>query len=212
MIRPYQTSFPSDFLRDYQTGVMAYRYKGKPCLKSPIDLAIYLQVLWNERPRTIFEIGSGAGGSAVFFSDVAASYDLKAEIVSIDREPPGAPGAGNIRFLSGDVLDLETVFARNDLFSLPHPWFVIEDSAHTYAGCAAALRFFGQHLCSGELLVMEDGILDDLGMSETYQGGPNRAIAEIGEQSPELFEVVTNYANMFGRNATYNPNGYLRRK
>lgn len=191
---------------------MAYRYRGLPCLKSPIDLAIYLQVLWNERPRTILEIGSGAGGSAAFFSDVAASFELEAEIVSIDREPPSPPGVGDVRFLQGDLLDLEAVFVRNDLFSLPRPWLVIEDSAHTYEGCTAALRFFGRHLLSGELLIMEDGVLDDLGMSETYQGGPNRAISEVCEQIPELFEVVTSYTDMFGRNATFNPNGYLRRR
>ena len=93
--------------------------------------------------------------------------------------------------------------------TLPRPWLVIEDSAHTYDGCLAALRFFSRHMNSSELLVMEDGILTDLGMSDRYDGGPNRAIETFLSEAPQAFTINRQYCDMFGRNGTYNPNGYL---
>ena len=59
---------------------------------------------------------------------------------------------------------------------------------------------------------MEDGILSELGLDEQYNGGPNRAIIEFFAQNPDCFDIETAYCDMFGINATYNPNGYLRKK
>ena len=210
-MRSFRTAFPKDWLSAYQAGVLGYSYKGIPCLKSPLDLAIYMQALWNERPKTIVEIGSKHGGSAVLFSDLAATFDLDAAVVSIDVDPPQTPPGCGARFFQGDVLNLGAVFDEHDLFSLPRPWFVVEDSAHTYAGCTAALEFFHRFLAPGEVLVIEDGVLSDLGLSPEYDGGPNRAITDFFATHPSAFEVLTEYADMFGQNATYNPNGYLRR-
>ncbi len=210
-MRSFETAFSADFLDAYQQGSLGYTYKGVPCLKSPIDLAIYLRLLWAEKPKTILEIGSKEGGSALFFCDSAATFDLGATVVSIDMNTPTNPPDCDGRFLEGDVGNLDEVFTQQDLFSLPRPWLVVEDSAHTHAGCLAALDFFRSHLCAGELLVIEDGVLAELGLSDKYSGGPNRAIAEFFERWPGSFEVVTDYTDMFGTNATYNPNGYLRR-
>ena len=66
-MRPFQVALPLDFLEAYQGGVLAYTYRGIPCLKSPLDLAIYMRALWDEKPRTIIEIGSKLG-AALFCS------------------------------------------------------------------------------------------------------------------------------------------------
>ena len=211
-MRSFRTAFSVDFLEAYQRGSLSYSYKGVPCLKSPIDLAIYLRVLWNERPKTILEIGSKEGGSALLFCDVAATFGLGATVVSIDLDKPSDPPDCDARFLEGDVTNLNAVFAEHDLFSLPRPWLVVEDSAHTSGGCLAALEFFRRQLRPGELLVIEDGVLAELGLSEQYEGGPNRAIGDFFAKWPNAFEVATDYTDMFGTNATYNPNGYLRRR
>ena len=135
-----------------------------------------------------------------------------ATVVSIDLTRPSNPPDCNARFLEGSVTNLNGVFTEHGLFSLPRPWFVVEDSAHTYGGCFAALEFFRHHLRAGELLVIEDGVLVELGLSEKYAGGPNRAIEDFFGRWPAVFEVATDYTDMFGTNATYNPNGYLRRR
>ena len=64
---------------------------------------------------------------------------------------------------------------------------------------------------AGDVLVVEDGAIDDLGLADAYNGGPNRAVAEFMAASPRTFRVLQEYCDMFGTNAIYNPNGYLMR-
>lgn len=210
-MRAFDTAFGKGFLPGYQAGVMRFRYRGLPCHKSPIDLAIYSEALWQLRPRTVIEIGSKAGGSALWLADQMQAFGLDATIDSIDLEPPVIEDP-RITFRRGDVIELETVLAQAGLLTAPHPWFVTEDSAHSYEGCRVALEVCGRYMHAGDLLVMEDGVLDELGLSDRYQGGPNRAIAEYLAGHPEVFEIDTALCDMFGRNATYAPNGYLRRR
>lgn len=167
-------------------------------------------MLAEARPRALIEIGTKHGGSALLLHDFTRMLGLDCAIVSIDITPPGLAADG-IRFLAGDVRDLREVFAREALFDLPRPWLAIEDSAHDFAACAAALRFFAEHLRAGEWLAMEDGVLDDLGWADRYQGGPNRAIGEFIARCPGVFAIGARYRDMFGVNATYNPNGHLQR-
>ena len=116
-----------------------------------------------------------------------------------------------IAFLAGDATRLGETLSPPMLAALPHPWLVVEDSAHTYEATLAALRFFAEATTAGDVVVIEDGVLSDLGMDAAYDGGPNRALAEFLETAPGVFRVLTPYCDMFGVNATYNPNGYLLR-
>ncbi len=211
-MRDFRTPFSTNLLNGLQAGTMSYRYKDTPCLKSPIDIAIYLRLLWLEKPKTLIEIGSKYGGSALLFSDLLKLMDLGCKIVSIDINPPPEIKIDDVRFIQGDILKIEEVFAQNRLTSLPRPWLIVEDSAHTFSACMHALKFFASHMKAGEILAMEDGILTELGLAEQYAGGPSRAIEEFLVEFPDSFDIETNYCDMFGYNTTYNPNGYLRKK
>lgn len=209
--RSFATSFPPAFLREYQAGSWRYTHRGVRCIKSPIDMAIYSRAIWDLRPRTIIEIGTHSGGSALWLADLVRAYGLDARVHSIDVEPPDDVVDDLVSFATGDVNDLESVLASTGIADAPHPWFVSEDSAHTYRGCTTALEVLARHMVSGDLLVMEDGVLDELGLSDRYEGGPNRAIREYLAEHPGTFEIDTALCDMFGPNATYAPNGYLRR-
>ncbi len=208
--RSFKTAFPTPLLKSYQRGVMGYRYRGVPCLKSPIDLAIYARAIWELKPKTVIEIGSKAGGSALWLADLLGSYGFDCTLTSIDLEPPELDDP-RIRFVTGDVADIEQILSDTQLGDAPHPWFVSEDSAHTFATCYTALGVFDRHMEPGDLLAMEDGVLDELGLAPRYNGGPNRAITEYLAKHPCAYEIVTDYCDMFGTNATYAPNGYLRK-
>lgn len=211
-VRSFRSLFNRDFLDSYQAGTLSYTYKDVPCVKSPIDLAIYMKAIWDLKPRLILEIGSKHGGSALWFADLITLFGLDARVISIDLEPPTNISDDRIIFTQGDVNTLQPVFKQLNLAPVPHPWFVNEDSAHTYTGCRNALVCLSEWMRPGDLLVMEDGILDELGLSEEYDGGPNRAIAEFMIGEPDAFEIETDLCDMFGVNSTYCPNGYLRKK
>src|SRR6267378_3994163 len=63
-------------------------WRSLPIFKSVYDIAIYMQLIQELRPRSIFEIGSACGGSAVWFADQAAALGLNAHVYSMDINPP----------------------------------------------------------------------------------------------------------------------------
>ena len=78
---PPSTDLPYELLMKIQQGAMAYRYRGVPLLKNPFDLALYPMLLDRVRPRTIIEIGSYAGGSAMWLADQAALIGLDLRVI-----------------------------------------------------------------------------------------------------------------------------------
>ena len=212
MIRSFKTPFTRAQLGAYHHGVMQYHYRDVMCNKSPIDIALYLHLIHAAEPGSIVEIGTKNGGSAMMFRDVVRMYGFDTRIVSIDRSPPEADARlGGVQFVEGNVLALDDTFASHGLFDLPRPWLLSEDSAHTFDGCMAVLDFAARHLRRGEYLIMEDSVLAELDLADRFDGGPSRALECFFAQRPGVFEIDTSYCDMFGRNATTNPNGYLRK-
>ncbi|MCX7558205.1 CmcI family methyltransferase [Sulfitobacter sp. F26204] len=212
MIRSFKTPFTRPQLGAYHQGVMGYHYRDVMCNKSPIDIALYLHLINAVKPGTFIEIGTKFGGSAMLFRDMARMCGLDTQIVSIDRAPPDSDDRFcGILFVQGDVMTLRQTFSDNDLFDLPRPWILSEDSAHTFAACMAVLGFGAAYLRAGEYLVVEDSVLAELDLADRYDGGPSRAIETYFGDNPGIYEIDKTYCDMFGVNATTNPNGYLRK-
>ena len=62
-----------------------------------------------------------------------------------------------------------------------------------------------------EHVSVEDGSADDLGLAHKLDGGPLKAIREYLASPGALFRVDRSYCDFYGRNATGNAEGYLRR-
>ncbi|HEY0323201.1 MAG TPA: CmcI family methyltransferase [Pyrinomonadaceae bacterium] len=194
-----------------QRGTMAYRYRGLPLLKNPFDLALYLLLLEQLRPRTLIEIGSHQGGSAIWFADQGSTLGLDLQVISIDIEAPSAMASPYVRFIQGDARELARVLPPSLMQALPRPLMVVEDSSHLAGTTAAVLEFFDAWLRSGEYIVIEDGILSDMRVADLYDGGPLHAIEAFLEKNVERYEVDRGLCDYFGRNVTWNVDGYLRR-
>lgn len=200
-----------DLLMKIQAGAMAYTYRGLPMLKNPFDLAIYSLLLQRARPRTLLEVGSYKGGSAVWFADQAGLLGLDTRVISIDLEVPAAEANPSVSFLRGDARELDEVLPPSVLSALPRPLMVVEDSSHLSGTTAAVLEFFDPWLRPGEYIVIEDGILSDMHVADLYDGGPLRAIDEFLAKGAGRYEVDRGLCDYFGRNVTWNVDGYLRR-
>lgn len=200
-----------DLLMKIQRGAMAYTYRGVPLLKNPFDLAIYPMLLERERPRTLIEIGSHMGGSALWFADQAALLGLEMNVLSIDLELPALAPGPSVQFLRGDARELAEVLPASIMSTLPRPLMVVEDSSHLSGTTAAVLDFFDPWLRPGEYVVVEDGILSDMRVADLYDGGPLRAIEEFLAKGAGRYEVDRGLCDYFGRNVTWNVDGYLRR-
>ena len=93
---------------------------------------------------------------------------------------------------------------------LPRPLLIVEDGPHIYEASLSALRFFDSYLDQGDYIVIEDGIVDELGLSE-YRSGPRRAIHQFLHEAGGRYEIDRHLCDYFGQNVTWNTDGYLRR-
>jgi cephalosporin hydroxylase len=206
------SAVPYDLLMTIQKGTMDYRYRGIPTLKNPFDLALYPMLLEQTKPRTLMEIGSYKGGSALWFSDLAARLGFPMEVYSIDVAPPADVTRPGITFLTGDAQDLGATLKDELLESLPRPWLVIDDADHSRSTTLAVLRFFDKWLRPGEYIVVEDGIVTDMRVPELYDGGPRQAIQEFLRAHGDRYAIDRTYCDYFGHNVTWNVDGFLRRE
>lgn len=196
-----------------QRGVMSSVYRRVPCFKSPFDLGLYMQLLAKLQPRTVIEIGSKFGGSALFFADMMTADGLDGRVISVDTEQQVTFSDPRIDFIIGDALDLASALPDDLLAGLERPLLVVEDSSHHFDTCMAVLQFFDRWLEPGDYVVVEDGIVSQItgAQYERYADGPNRAVAEFLGSRSDRYAIDVELCDHYGYNMTYNPNAWLRR-
>jgi cephalosporin hydroxylase len=209
-LRDFETQLPIDLLESLQRGTMNYSYKGVPMLKDPFDLALYQLILWQQKPRTIIEIGSYKGGSAVWFADQTRAMQLDTRIFSLDII--AVEGVEDERVTFKTSPDLAQAMPLDWLAALPRPLLVIEDFAHTCEHTLLVLRHFAEVMQGGEYLIIEDGIASNIGLDVKHglNGGPSRALETFLMERSD-FQVDEEMCDYYGHNVTYNVNGYLRK-
>lgn len=198
-------------LESIQGGTLNYTYKGIPTLKNPFDWALYPMLLWKARPQTIIEIGSNRGGSALWLADLMRALELPAQIHSIDLNPVTNLVVPGVTFHRGNATELGKDLSPEFMSGLPRPLMVIEDSDHQKDTVLAVLRFFHQWLRPGEYIIIEDGIVTELGLAGEFGGGPQAALTAFLDEHASEYEIDARYCDFFGKNVTYAVNGYLRR-
>lgn len=195
-------------LKGIYNGHHQITYRGVPCIKCPFDYVTYQMILNEVKPDLIIEIGTNKGGSALYFADLMDimgkgqihSIDIQDNAFELVRKHPRIK-----LFTEGwEKYDLELVKNFGTIL-------VIEDSSHEYENTLQAIQKFAPIVSPNSYLIVEDGIIDAMGWSKSYGGGPVKAIDQflIGNSD---FSRDTKWENFFGKNSTFNPKGFLKRK
>ncbi len=182
-------------------------YRGVACLKSPFDYVLYQMIIEEVKPDLIIEIGSHRGGSALYLADLL-DIQGKGEIHTIDVEDKideRVRKHSRIRFFTKGWEKYDLDLAKSNRSVL-----VIEDGSHRYTDTLKTMKKFAQVVSPNSYLIVEDGIIDELGLSKEYGGGPVKAIKEFLSGNKD-FEVSYKWTDFFGKNATFNTIGYLKR-
>lgn len=182
-------------------------WMGVPCLKCPMDLWAYQEILFEVRPDLVLETGTHRGGSALF---LAHMLDLlgSGEVVTIDvLEHPGRPEHPRIRYVRGSSADEGLV--RGLLAGRPAAQrrLVILDSDHSKAHVARELALFAPCVSPGSYLVVEDSNVNGHPVLPEFGPGPSEAVAEFLAGHPEFVADVSREKFLM----TFNPGGYLKR-
>ncbi len=182
-------------------------YKGLPLRKCPFDYVIYQMIIFEVKPDLIIEIGTDKGGSALYMADLLDSMgrgmlhtiDIKDETNDLVKKHKRIK-----TFNEGwQKYDIKVTQKFDNIL-------IIEDSTHFYNNTLAILRHFSSLISVGSYFIVEDGIIDELGLTKDFNGGPLKAINEFLSETNK-FQIEKKWCNFFGENATFNVNGYLRK-
>ncbi|OGU16176.1 MAG: hypothetical protein A2076_05690 [Geobacteraceae bacterium GWC2_53_11] len=182
-------------------------YKGVKAIRSPFDYLIYQMILWEVKPDLVIEIGTNTGGGALYLADLMETFGF-GQLHSIDiikQSDPSLERHPRIKlFYEGwEKYDIDEARGFSKIL-------VIEDASHVYEDTLNALNKFSELVSSGSYLIVEDGIINELGMEKEYRGGPLKAIREFLTNHPDYI-VDRKWCDFFGINATFNVNGFLKR-
>jgi len=162
-------------------------WRGISLGKSVYDYALYPMIIWENKPVTILEIGSGEGASAIWMADLCKSYKLSTHVYSVDIEPPDVFYEG-VTFFQGDIKNISAVFNKTILS--PHPWIIVEDA---HVNTNEVMKYFAQYMHEGDYIIIED--------SRGKKGSTLKV--------PDTLLVDTYYCDYFGLNATSSVNTIL---
>ncbi|MGI8512190.1 MAG: CmcI family methyltransferase, partial [Solirubrobacteraceae bacterium] len=149
-------------------------YAGVPLSKFPEDLRTYEHILWHCEVDVVVELGTNAGGSALWFRDRLRDFAAyreggRTQVISVDLGVDAATHAlaavdpdyaRTITLLSGDVRDPGLAEQVAGLVPAGVSCLVIDDSGHTYETTRAALDGFSGLVRPGGFFVVEDGCVD----------------------------------------------------
>lgn len=184
------------------------RYFGIKTLKNPLDFWVYQELLFEQQPDLVVEIGNRFGGSTLA---LAHFLDLleHGRVIGVDIDQSKIPGLvrahPRIRLIEDDA---GAAYPR--VLELVEPGekvLVIEDSAHTFDNTLAVLRSYSQLLQPGGYLIVEDTICHH-GLEVGPDPGPWEAVQQFLTERTD-FETDRERESFV---ITWNPTGFLRRK
>lgn len=161
------------------------------------------------KPDLIIEIGTYRGGGALYYADLLylLGGNRKVHTINIENqvESDYVRNHSMIEFFyeGFDNYDLSLTEPYNTIL-------VIDDGSHSYQDVKRALEKFKSVVSKDSYFIVEDGIVTQLGISNAFEGGPSRAIEEFIQENPNYI-IDRSFCDFFGTNATFNPNGYLKR-
>lgn len=195
------TAWFHDRYRAGGTSMPSVSWMGVPMQKTPTDLWLYQELIVEERPEVIIELGTSSGGSALFLADMMLLTDNTGRgiVVSVDwQEDHSRPVHDRLVYVTGDTRSAITKDAVGDIVAdCKNRRFLILDACHDYQQVKVELDNWVPMLRKDDILIVED----------TDLGGPAWGLELfIKDSTRELAKIQGCDKFML----TYNPDGYWR--
>jgi len=200
---PFSEIYGNPSLR---TGHFGVTYRGVNFVKCPFDYVTYQMLINDIQPDLIIEIGTAFGGGALYFADILDKLGKgivhTIDIVKKDYDFKVTNHNRIKTFFDGyEGYDLNNTIGFNNIL-------IIDDGSHVYDDVKKAFIKFNKLVSLNSYYIIEDGVIDNLGNNEYFNGGPSRFINELTDGD---FIIDYKWCDFFGKNATFNPKGYLKK-
>jgi cephalosporin hydroxylase len=185
-------------------------WSGVKALKCPLDLWLYQEIIFNQKPDFILECGVAYGGTTAFLADMCKLMG-KGEVIGVDIEILDKTRADlsryeNIQLIQGNSTSEEIVQQIFEIVKDKNT-LVILDSDHQKSHVLQELITYEKLVPSGGYLIVEDTNINGHPVYPDYGPGPMEAVIEF-LQKYRNFYIDQNCHKFL---TTFNPNGYLKK-
>lgn len=181
---------------------------GYPVWQNVLDLWTIQEAISEVRPELLIECGTNRAGAAMFY---ASLLDLlgNGQIVTIDVQKMHNREHPRVTQLLGSSTSRQVAErVRRIVDSVEGPVMAILDSDHSQRHVADELEVYAPVVTPGSLLLVQDGIIDELPTGRPHRPGPRPAIRDFLAAHPE-YRRDERLGNRFL--ITHHPEGWLRR-
>lgn len=193
-------------------------WKNIPLMKDPLSLSMYQNLFQEVSFRTIFELGSYEGASALWMDDIQKTLGKSCEIYSFDIDlsliHEKCKNIKNIHFLKLDATKITQNLDHEFINKCPKPWLVIEDC---HVNVVNTLSFFAKYSTTGDYFIVEDTnplgpaspeVIADDGMYKVFGNKKYDEVSTFIQLFPK-FKVDTKYCDHYGYNSSWQWNSVL---
>jgi len=182
-------------------------WMGAQMQKCPMDLFMYQEIIYENRPDLVIECGTWQGGSALYMAHLMDILQ-HGMVVTVDiNRWMGFPFHPRIVYLTGSSVDKNMVQQVTDLAAGFRKVMVVLDSDHTKEHVKKELECYSPLVTPQQYLIVEDSNIHGHPVRNDLPAGPYEAV-EAWLPDNEDF-VIDKQCERFLM--TFNPNGYLRR-
>jgi cephalosporin hydroxylase len=200
------------FTRAPQTWFNTF-WLGTPVLKCPLDLWVYQEILFENRPDVIVETGTFHGGSAHFLASICEVLG-NGRVITIDipsgpelPPDPKHPPHDRLTYMSGSSVAPETVAAVRESIRPEEKVMVILDSAHNRDHVLQEMRAYSAVVAVGQYLIVEDTNVNGNPILPDHGPGPMEAVREFLAERDDFIADPSREKHL----VTFNPGGFLKR-
>jgi cephalosporin hydroxylase len=183
------------------------KWMGVKVQKTPLDLWIYQEILYEVRPDLIIETGTLDGGSAYYLAymcDILGS----GKIITVDiLHSWNRPFHMRIEYIPGSSVAPEIINYIKCKITLDMTVLVILDSDHSRNHVLKEMEIYSEFVSKGSYLIVEDSNINGNPVFPDFGPGPMEAI-DTFLLTNKNFEVDLSREKFM---LTFNPRGYLKK-
>jgi cephalosporin hydroxylase len=197
----------------------ADKWVGVPVLKSPFDLWMLQELVYEIKPQLVIETGTAFGGSALYLAHILDlvfpnNYNIGG-IMSIDIDNDKCrdklPKHPRINYITSNSTEPKLIQHLKKVTKSLKPIIVILDSLHLTDHVLKELNLYSQFVTKGSVLVVEDTNLGEIVQQDVKKKhgriGPMKAVEQFLKENKEFkSEILCERFHL-----TFHPKGWLLR-
>ena len=184
-------------------------WQGVETQKTPLDLWIYQEILFELKPDVIVETGTFDGGSALYLATICDLLGT-GKVITVDIEArPYRPKHPRITYVEGhSSTSPEAVAKVRAGIGDAKKVMVILDSDHSESHVREELGSYAGLVTSGQYLILEDTNINGHPVLDDFGPGPMEALDAFLKTNHD-FEIDAGREKFY---LTFNPRGFLKRR